>query len=34
MTTLAHLHYGSDYPFEYEMVRFLSGKQRELAIMK
>ena len=27
-------YYGSDYPFEYEMVRFLSGKQRELQVMK
>jgi phospholipid-binding lipoprotein MlaA len=27
-------YYGSAYPFEYEMIRFLSGKQRELQIMK
>jgi phospholipid-binding lipoprotein MlaA len=27
-------YYGSDYPFEYEMVRFLAGKQRELQVIK
>jgi len=27
-------YYGSNYPFEYEMVRFLAGKKRELDIMK
>jgi phospholipid-binding lipoprotein MlaA len=27
-------YYGSNYPFEYEMVRFLSRKQRELQVMK
>lgn len=27
-------YYGSDYPFEYELVRFLAGKQRELQVMK
>lgn len=27
-------YYGSAYPFEYEMLRFLSGKYRELQIMK
>ena len=27
-------YYGSDFPFEYEIVRFLAGKQRELQIMK
>lgn len=27
-------YYGTAYPFEYEMVRFLSGKSRELQVMK
>lgn len=27
-------YYGSDYPFEYELVRFLAAKQRELQAMK
>ena len=27
-------YYGSDYPFEYEMVRFLAAKQRELQVLK